>query len=101
VNVDDCWQLLGRDEQGNLRADPEAFPSGMAALGDKIHALGLKFGIYSSAGTKTCAGREASLGHEDRDARLFAEWGVDLLKHDNCNNLVRPQIWNAAECAGP
>jgi alpha-galactosidase len=88
VNIDDCWALPQRNAQGNLVADPARFPSGMKALGDYIHARGLKFGIYTSAGTKTCntLGFPGGLGHEQADANLFASFGVDYLKYDNCNN---------------
>jgi alpha-galactosidase len=58
----------------------------MKALGDYIHSKGLRFGIYSSAGTKTCEGRPGSLDHEETDANSFASWGVDYLKYDNCYN---------------
>ena len=53
-------------------------------MADEVHALGLKLGIYSSAGTKTCAGYPASIGLESVDAATFAGWGVDYLKYDNC-----------------
>jgi alpha-galactosidase len=88
VNIDDCWALPQRNAQGNLVADPARFPSGMKALGDYIHARGLKFGIYTSAGTKTCntLGFPGGLNHEQADANLFASFGVDYLKYDNCNN---------------
>jgi alpha-galactosidase len=88
VNIDDCWALPQRDAQGNLVPDPERFPSGIKALADYVHGKGLKFGIYTSAGTMTCnsAGFPGSLGHERADAALFASWGVDYLKYDNCNN---------------
>jgi len=88
VNIDDCWARPTRNAQGNLVADPVRFPSGMKALGDYIHARGLKFGIYTSAGTKTCntAGFPGALNNEQRDANLFASFGVDYLKYDNCNN---------------
>lgn len=87
VIIDDCWQGA-RDENGDLQPDPERFPSGMRALGDYIHALGLKFGIYSDAGALTCGGRPGSWGHEYQDARQFARWGVDYLKYDWCNTGV-------------
>jgi alpha-galactosidase len=90
VNIDDCWMAKERDAQGNLQPDPVRFPNGIKALSDYVHARGLKLGVYSSAGTKTCEGLPASLDHEDADARKFAEWGVDYLKYDNCNNLDRP-----------
>ncbi|MET0495374.1 MAG: glycoside hydrolase family 27 protein [Actinoplanes sp.] len=90
INVDDCWQS-SRDGAGNIVADPARFPSGMKALGDYIHARGLKFGIYSDRGTQTCAGRPGSQGYEAQDARSYAAWGVDLLKYDNCNATLDQQ----------
>jgi alpha-galactosidase len=71
VVIDDCWQV-GRDENGNIVVDAKRFPSGMKALADYIHSKGLKFGIYSDAGTKTCAGRPGSQGHEYQDALQYA-----------------------------
>ena len=84
VNIDDCWHGE-RDEKGFIRPDPQRFPSGMKALGDYIHSKGLKFGIYSDAGWKTCGGRPGSRGFEAQDAKTYAEWGVDYLKYDWCN----------------
>jgi alpha-galactosidase len=84
VNVDDCWQGA-RDAAGNIQPDPQRFPSGMKALGDYLHARGLKFGLYSDAGDKTCGGRPGSQGHEFQDAAQYARWGVDYLKYDWCN----------------
>jgi len=84
VNLDDCWQSSTRDASGRVQPDPTRFPSGLKALGDYIHAKGLKFGIYSSAGFKTCQAFPASLGIEEIDAEAYAEWGVDYLKFDNC-----------------
>lgn len=92
VNIDDCWMAKERDADGNLQPDPVRFPGGIKALADYVHERKLKLGIYSSAGTKTCEGLPASLDHEEADARKFAEWGVDYLKYDNCNNLNRPAI---------
>ncbi|HJZ46357.1 MAG TPA: glycoside hydrolase family 27 protein, partial [Roseiflexaceae bacterium] len=83
VVIDDCWQV-SRDSQGAIVADPQRFPSGMAALGDYIHARGLKFGLYTDAGYRTCMGRPGSLGHEWQDAATYAAWGVDYLKVDWC-----------------
>ncbi|KAI7879047.1 glycoside hydrolase [Lichtheimia hyalospora FSU 10163] len=85
LNLDDCWQSNERDENGTIIVDSAAFPNGIKALADYVHARGLKFGIYSSAGRETCAGRMASLGYEIQDAATYAEWGVDYLKYDNCN----------------
>src|SRR6202789_1945890 len=59
VNIDDCWQV-SRDAKGNIVADPQRFPHGMKAVGDYIHALGLRVGVYSDAGSKTCRGRPAA-----------------------------------------
>jgi alpha-galactosidase len=84
IVIDDCWQV-DRDANGNILPDPKAFPSGIKALADYVHSKGLKFGIYTDAGTKTCAGRPASRGHEFQDARQYAAWGVDYLKEDWCN----------------
>ena len=84
VNIDDCWMAPQRGEDGHLRSHPQRFPSGMKALGDYIHARGLKFGIYSCAGHVTCEGWPASFGHERIDAADWASWGVDYLKYDFC-----------------
>jgi alpha-galactosidase len=88
VVIDDCWQVT-RDENGNIVADPHRFPSGIKALADYVHSLGLKFGIYSDAGSKTCAGRPGGLGHEYQDAVQYAAWGVDYLKYDWCNTTTQ------------
>jgi alpha-galactosidase len=84
VVIDDCWQV-DRDADGNILPDPERFPSGMKALADYVHSKGLKFGLYSDAGTATCQGRPGSRGYEFQDARQYAAWGVDYLKYDWCN----------------
>ncbi|MCR8668704.1 glycoside hydrolase family 27 protein [Aestuariibaculum sp. M13] len=84
IVIDDCWQV-GRDNNGYIIVDKEKFPSGMKALADYIHSKGLKFGIYSDAGTATCAGRPGSKGFEVKDAETYAKWGVDYLKYDWCN----------------
>jgi alpha-galactosidase len=88
VVIDDCWQVA-RDKDGNIVADPQRFPSGIEALADYVHSLGLKFGIYSDVGSKTCAGRPGSLGHEYQDARQYADWTVDYLKYDWCNSTTQ------------
>ena len=88
IVIDDCWQV-SRDADGNIVADTQRFPSGIKALADYVHAKGLKFGIYSDAGTKTCAGRPGSQGHEYQDALQYAKWGVDYLKYDWCNTGTR------------
>lgn len=86
VILDDHWHHSERDANGNLQPNPDRFPSGMKALGDYIHSKGLKFGIYSDAGTMTCGLEPGSKGYEYQDARTFAEWGVDYLKYDWCHS---------------
>ena len=88
VIIDDCWQTA-RDKDGNIVYDPEHFHSGIKALADYVHSKGLKFGIYSDAGDKTCAGRPASRGHEYQDALQYAAWGVDYLKYDWCHTSTQ------------
>jgi alpha-galactosidase len=85
VVIDDCWQK-SRAKDGTIVADPERFPSGMQALAGYVHAKGLKFGLYSDAGTGTCQNRPGSKDHELQDARTYASWGVDYLKYDWCNS---------------
>lgn len=82
VNIDDTWEGT-RDAEGNIRSN-EKFPD-MKALADYVHSRGLKLGIYSSPGPKTCAGYEGSFQHEEQDAKTFAAWGVDYLKYDWCS----------------
>jgi alpha-galactosidase len=84
IVIDDCWQT-SRDKDGNIVIDSQNFPSGIKALADYVHGKGLKFGIYSDAGTKTCQGRPGGRGYEFQDARQYAAWGVDYLKYDWCN----------------
>ncbi|RDI23677.1 alpha-galactosidase [Lentzea flaviverrucosa] len=89
VNIDDCWAEKTRDAAGQLVPNRTRFPSGIKAVADYVHSKGLKFGIYTSAGTATCEkdnGFPGGLGHEESDAQQFASWGVDYLKYDNCNN---------------
>lgn len=70
--------MTGRDNVTlQIIPDPDKFPDGISGLAEKVHALGLKLGIYSSAGTKTCAGYPASIGYESIDAATFASWGID------------------------
>ena len=84
IVIDDFWQY-DRDSLGFIQPDLKKFPSGIKALADYIHSKGLKFGIYSCAGDKTCGGRPGSRGHEFQDALSYAKWGVDYLKYDWCN----------------
>lgn len=79
VILDDCWSN-GRDGNGTLVVDGIKFPNGMAAVANDIHDLGLKFGMYSSAGVYTCGQYAGSLGYEEIDAQTWASWGVDYLK---------------------
>jgi alpha-galactosidase len=88
IVIDDCWQV-SRDAMGNIVADPQRFPSGIKALADYVHSLGLKFGIYSDAGSKTCAGRPGGRGHEFQDGLQYAAWGVDYLKYDWCDTTTQ------------
>jgi alpha-galactosidase len=85
VVIDDCWSEEERDGSGDLVPDRTKFPRGMKALADDVHARGLRFGMYTDAGTKTCAEYPGSLAYEFRDARRFAGWGVDYLKVDWCH----------------
>ena len=82
VNIDDTWQGE-RDASGVIHANSK-FPD-MKALSDYVHSRGLKIGIYSSPGPKTCAGYAGSYGHEEQDAKTYAEWGMDYLKYDLCS----------------
>lgn len=85
VVIDDCWSERERDSKTNeIVPSKEKFPNGMKAVGDYIHENGLKFGMYSCAGVRTCANYPGSFGHEFLDARTFARWGVDFLKYDYC-----------------
>ena len=85
LNMDDCWHGQ-RDADGFIQPDAKRFPSGIKALADYVHSKGLKFGLYSDAGRKTCAGMPGSFGHEYQDAIQYARWGIDYLKYDWCNN---------------
>jgi len=93
INLDDCWQLTRDANTKEIQADPRTFPSGMKSLGDYLHSKGLKFGLYSDAGTKTCQERPGGLFYEDIDAQTYAKWGVDYLKYDNCFNMDIPPKW--------
>jgi len=86
--IDDCWQI-DRDANGNIIPDPKRFPSGMRALADYVHSKGLKFGLYSDAGTLTCQKRPGSRGYEFQDARQYAAWGVDYFKYDWCSTTTQ------------
>eukprot|EP00937_MAST-01D_sp_MAST-1D-sp2_P000224 g224.t1 len=96
VNLDDCWADMERDAHGNIQPDPARFPSGMKAVADKLHAMGLKFGLYTSMGDSTCnpGGRPhkipGSFGHYKEDAATIASWNLDYV--DWCGgHLTDPQ----------
>ncbi|MEV4316680.1 NPCBM/NEW2 domain-containing protein [Actinocrispum sp. NPDC049592] len=104
VNIDDCWAERDRDASGNLVPHRTKFPNGIKPIADYVHGLGLKLGIYSSAGDRTCTGpsgvgpQPGSIGHEQQDATLWASWGIDYLKYDNCGDhkgLSAPQRYEA------
>jgi alpha-galactosidase len=84
INIDDTWEL-GRDASGNIVPNKK-FPD-MKALADYVHSKGLKIGIYSSPGPKTCAYYEGSFAHVQQDAATYAAWGIDYLKYDLCTDL--------------
>lgn len=89
INIDDAWEGT-RDEEGNIRPN-EKFGD-MKALADYVHSKGLKLGIYSSPGPKTCAGYEGSFQHESQDARTWANWGIDYLKYDWCSCTSKDRV---------
>ena len=84
VVIDDCWQVA-RAADGTIVADSTRFPGGIKPLADYVHSKGLKFGIYTDAGRKTCEGRPGSYEHEAQDMKSYAQWGVDYVKIDWCN----------------
>ena len=114
INLDDGWQKLGILPADPRKKDPGDFPPvrsatgeilpsstrfpDMQALGDYIHSKGLKFGIYSSPGIRTCAGYAGSLGHEDQDIATYAKWGVDYVKYDRCGYKIDEQYLKAQDC---
>lgn len=104
--IDDCWSEMERDDNGMLVADHGKFPHGMKYVADYVHSKGLKFGMYSCCGPKTCAGYPGSFAHEFDDAKYFAEVGIDLLKYDNCyhssiqNKLVYNRMSMALKATG-
>ena len=87
IVIDDCWSEKQR-VNGRLVPDKNKFPEGIEPVADYVHSKGLKFGMYSCAGTHTCAGYPGSFEHEFDDAETFAEWGVDYLKYDYCYKPV-------------
>jgi alpha-galactosidase len=96
INIDDTWEG-GRDAQGNIQPNKK-FPD-MKALADFVHSKGLKLGIYSSPGPKTCAHYEGSYGHEVQDAKTYAAWGIDYLKYDLCGLREKMKTAGSPEAA--
>ncbi|DBA83192.1 TPA: hypothetical protein ACH3X2_006708 [Trebouxia sp. C0005] len=82
--IDDGWSELDRGKDGRIMASKTRFPSGIQHVADYVHSKGLKYGMYSDAGSKTCLGLPGSRGNEELDAQYFADLGVDFLKYDNC-----------------
>ncbi len=84
--IQECIVPAGhRASDGTLVPDPHRFPSGIPALVTYIHARGLKAGIYTDVGPRTCAGYEGSYQHEEQDITTFASWGIDLVEEDFCS----------------
>jgi alpha-galactosidase len=96
VVLDDCWsEMKGRDPvTSRLVPNTTKFPDGMSGTADKVHELGLKYGMYSSAGTMTCGRYPGSLGYEAIDAATFAEWGVDYLKVSQYRSVMGRVGWD-------
>ncbi|KHJ40745.1 alpha-galactosidase [Trichuris suis] len=84
LNLDDCWEDERRDSNGNLMANAMRFPRGIPWLVQRVHRLGLKFGIYSNLGERTCQGFPGSRHHVEQDVDTFVSWKVDMLKMDGC-----------------
>ena len=94
INLDDGWQVdrAGSNENGTIIEDPVRFPSGMKALASAVHAQGLKFGVYTARGSRTCQGRPGAFEHELIDANSYCDWGLDYLKNDNCGGSNWPKL---------
>lgn len=90
INVDDCWQVE-RHADGTIEADPVRFPSGMKAVADYTHSQGLKFGVYTARGSRTCQNRPGAYAHEEIDSATYCDWGLDYLKIDNCGGTNWPE----------
>jgi len=98
INIDDSWEGK-RDPQGNIHPNSK-FPD-MKALADYVHSKGLKLGIYSSPGPKTCGGYEGSYGHVQQDANTYAKWGIDYLKYDLCSYESIMKLWDLKHPSRP
>lgn len=97
IVIDGGWKTSRRDAAGNLVADPKKFPHGIQSLAAYIHGRGLKFGLHQPAGIKDCGHDEpGSQNNEDRDAALFASWGVDFIKYDQCDYIHDPKMTSGA-----
>ena len=97
VILDDCWMARNRSATGALQPRRAAFPRGIAWLARQLHAMGLKLGIYESAGTRTCRGYPGSYRHYRQDAETFADWGVNYVKLDLCGmpkGVARPPLFS-------
>ena len=95
INLDDCWPLDQRTDNGSLQWNPELFPQGIPWLAEYVNNKGFRLGIYSDAGNLTCGGYPGSLGYEEIDARDFDAWGIEYLKLDGCN--ISPEEGQTAE----
>jgi alpha-galactosidase len=105
IDVDCGWAARNRTAGGNIAADPNKFPHGIKPLADWLHAQGLLVGIYTDIGTVTCGGGAGILGHEVRDAKDYAQWGVDLVKNDDCHHAANTTAayiatWEALAASG-
>lgn len=88
VNLDGGWQASSRNATGFIVPNATKFPSGMKALSDYIHSLGLKFGVYTDRGSSTCDGHPGSKGYEKQDAIIYKEWNADMVKSDSCGGIM-------------
>jgi len=86
--IDDCWHASERTADGSLQADPTLFPSGIPKLVEYVNSKGLKLGIYTDIGSKTCQGKPGSFGHYQQDIALFAAWGIEYVKIDYCDKTL-------------
>ena len=85
IMMDDLWHAASRNSDGTPRPNASRFPNGLKKVSAYVHDNGMKFGLYTDAADKTCAGAFGSYGYEDKDAQTYADWGVDVVKCDYCN----------------
>ena len=83
IMMDDLWQGT-RKADGTPQPNASRFPNGLKTVADYVHQNGMKFGLYTDAADRTCAGAFGSYGYEEIDAKTYAEWGVDVVKCDYC-----------------